>query len=44
MGIDFLDVLFGQDISLQTELLDEFRIRAAYYVHRSIKVSNLIAF
>ena len=41
---DILDVLLGQDISLQADLLDDFRIDAAYYVHRSIKVSNLIAF
>ena len=41
---EFLDVVFGQHTALRQELLDDFRVQSAYFVHRTIELSNLIAF
>jgi hypothetical protein len=43
-GEEFLDVVFGQRTALRQELLDDFRVHSAYFVHRTIELSNLIAF
>ena len=40
----FLDVVLGQEIELTQEILDEFIVHSAYFLHRTIIVSKLIAF
>ena len=41
---DFLEVLFGQYISLKPEFFDDFTVHSARFLHESIERSNLISF